>query len=439
MERRAVFAGALATLAAAGLAACVPTQAASSQDGPPGITYYRDVEPILRARCVRCHEEGGSAPFALTSWAQANLYRRFIQQAVEEGTMPPWLPGPGCADYAGDASLTVDEIATLSGWADRGGPAGDPASRPEREPSSQEPSPRGTVVAVEMPVEYAPPDGATENRCFLADWPLATATYVTGFGAQPADEAIVRRVVAYLAQPAAIDDLVARDEGDPGPGWSCPGTADPTTTWLGGWAVGSGATRTPEGTGLIVPPGSAVVLEIAYDTTTAPASPDRTVASFETADSVEKAAKILPWADPKWVLSGEMPIPAGQSDVSHSFAADPTSLLTRGEPVAIHAVTMQMRSLGTRGSLTIRRSSGEDECLLDLPSWDPGWQQMVRLARPVTLSPGDELAIECHWDNGPDGGSRRLVDEQPRVPTDVNWGDAAGDEMCLALLYASTP
>src|SRR5258708_39478760 len=31
-------------------------------------SYYRDIKPIVDAKCTQCHFEGGIAPFALTSF-----------------------------------------------------------------------------------------------------------------------------------------------------------------------------------------------------------------------------------------------------------------------------------------------------------------------------------------------------------------------------------
>jgi hypothetical protein len=60
---------------------------------------------------------------------------------------------------------------------------------------------------------------------------------------------------------------------------------------------------------------------------------------------------------------------------------------------------------------------------LDIPRWDFNWQNSYRFLEPKVVLPGDQLAIECQWDNSAPGAR------------DVNWGDGTRDEMCLGVLY----
>jgi hypothetical protein len=55
----------------------------------------------------------------------------------------------------------------------------------------------------------------------------------------------------------------------------------------------------------------------------------------------------------------------------------------------------------------------------------------------VRFSPGDELRIECHWDNSPE--NQPIVGGQQQVPQDVGWGEGTSDEMCLGGFYVAPP
>ena len=80
----------LATLAAA-LGAALAVRGGVAATAP---TYYRDVAPILDAKCTTCHRLGGIAPFSLTSQADAKSHAAGIVQLTHAGVMPPWMPGP---------------------------------------------------------------------------------------------------------------------------------------------------------------------------------------------------------------------------------------------------------------------------------------------------------------------------------------------------------
>ena len=119
-----------------------------------------------------------------------------------------------------------------------------------------------------------------------------------------------------------------------------------------------------------------------------------------------------------------MLIPAGATDVVHSYDADPTPLVSGGEPFMIRGVSLHMHQLGVRGTIWVRRESGATECVLHIPRWDFSWQQSYLLSEPMPFYPGDRLGIECHWDNSAGG----------QAATDVSWGGDSSDEMCLGAL-----
>lgn len=81
--------------------------------GASSVTYYADVRPLVDAYCVRCHKEGGLAPFALESESGAVTYRKQIVETVESQYMPLMKD---CPDFAGEFTLSVAQRAVFSAW-----------------------------------------------------------------------------------------------------------------------------------------------------------------------------------------------------------------------------------------------------------------------------------------------------------------------------------
>ncbi len=54
------------------------------------VTFYRDVLPILEARCQGCHRPGEVGPMALGGYDETRPWAKAIKQAVLLGKMPPW-------------------------------------------------------------------------------------------------------------------------------------------------------------------------------------------------------------------------------------------------------------------------------------------------------------------------------------------------------------
>jgi len=413
-------------LAAMMLAACSNGQQA------PELTWHRDVAPLVQERCGGCHVEGGVAPFALQSHAQAYERRAEIREAVSSRHMPPWQPGPGCAEYHDDTSLSEEQISLITRWVDAGAPEG--SSRDARPIPAR---PTGGLSRVdlemEMPLEYTPRQNPDDYRCFILDWPHEQLRYITGFNGRPGTRAEIHHLIAYLIRPEEVATVQALDDAEPGPGYTCfggPGNQG-APTWLGAWAPGAMGADYPESTGLKVQPGSKVVLQVHYNTSHVAPSPDRTSVQFKVDERVDTPAYVLLWADSAWVSEKTMHIPAGQADVVHRWTYEPSALLEaitggvvpNGQPVTLHTAALHMHTLGTRARLEVLRQAGGSECLLDIPRWDFNWQNTYRLMEPREVRPGDQLTVECHWDNSAPGA------------VDTNWGEGTRDEMCLGILY----
>ncbi|HWB75700.1 MAG TPA: hypothetical protein VG755_12115, partial [Nannocystaceae bacterium] len=292
-------------------------------------------------------------------------------------------------------------------------------------------------VEIAAPTAYTPV-GPDDYRCFLLDWPLDEVAFVTGFHAKPENLGIVHHIIAYRIAPTSVASYEDLDAADPEPGYTCFGGPGGSVTdfsagqWLGAWAPGGGASPYPEGTGLRMEPGSKVVLQIHYNTASGASGSDRSAIELMTAPTVDREAFMLLWANPDWIF-GDMPIPAGKPDATHQFEYDPTAaldLLTDvvppNQPFLLHSSSHHMHLLGQQAEHMLLRGDGSETCLLQIPHWDFGWQMAYRFDEPVLVEPGDRLRLTCQWDNS-------------AGQADVNWGEGTGDEMCLAIFYASSP
>jgi mono/diheme cytochrome c family protein len=420
---------ALFALLGAALAGCGGEGATSAAP-----TYHRDVAPIVAAKCAGCHADGGIAPFPLTTFAEVSAAKAGIAAAVTARTMPPWPPADGCTEYKYNRALSDEQIDTINAWVQGGAPEGDPADAPAALPSS---APRLSRIdrELEMPAEFSPTLSPDQNRCFSIDWPETETRYVTGFGVKPGNGAIVHHVIAFLATPDQVATFQALDAADPGPGWDCFGgptgnvDAAMRAVWLGSWVPGSVGGDFPAGTGIEIAPGSKIVLQVHYNTSSAPPAPDRTKVLLKVEDAVEKKAFVMPFTNPDWPKNKTMDIPAHATDATHAFAGDPTPVLgvlsngviPANAPFTLYTTNVHMHTRGTRGLNKIVRGAGGEECMLDVEEWSFHWQSNYTFATPKRFAPGDQLSLECHFHN--------------MDPMDVNWGEGTSDEMCLSTFY----
>jgi hypothetical protein len=389
--------------------------------------FYRDVKPIFDAKCNMCHTAGGIAPFSLETYDDAQPMMGLIKQKVISKEMPPWPPNDSCAEYVGDRSLAASQIDTITKWADAGGPAGDPKDEGKALPG--DPTKLSRVdLDMKIPDAYTQVTTPDDYHCFVIDWPYKDTKYVSGFRANPGNARVVHHVIAFLVAPSDVPQIDQLDAAEPGPGYTCFGSSGVNSNeWLGAWAPGSEGQDFPPGTGIKVEPGSKIALQIHYNSLNGGPQADQTSIDFKIDDKVEKEGKIQPWTNIAWLNSKKMDIPAGQADVKHAFQYDPTTFLTGGKPFTMYSASLHMHTLGTRGLLSIRRKDAAEECALQIDDWNFHWQGSYGFAKPKVFNPGDQLYLECHWDN-----SGAKTDAPPK---DTWWGEGTTDEMCLGGFY----
>ncbi|MBK8264360.1 MAG: monooxygenase [Nannocystis sp.] len=403
----------------------------------PALTYYRDIKPIVDAKCATCHRPGDIAPFSLVDYEQVSMMAPYVIGDITARTMPPWSPDAACRPYAHDRALTDLQITAILEWIELGVPAGDPADEPA---PPAPPAPVDYDLELGLPAPYAPTVFPDEYRCFLLDWPKDQDSYVTAFEVVPGERAIVHHVIAFIIPPEDVASFDALDAADPGPGYPCyggpGGGTDFRAAWLGAWVPGGGGGALPADTGIRIRPSSKLAVQMHYHPVEG-AGPDQSQIKLRTAATVARPAYLLPLANPGWIKGlPPMLIPAGAADVVHSFEIDLSNVIQFlyndatfgiGEPVVAHAAGVHMHTIGASASLNVKRGDGgDDTCLIDVPRWDFNWQGVYQFAGPTTINPTDKVRLECHFDNS--------AGDQP-----VTWGEGTGDEMCLGMVYVSAP
>lgn len=452
--------------------ACGTSSSSNDDEQPPPhhheetqakLTYYRDAKAVIDAKCAGCHAEGGIGPFQLDSFAAVEAYAPLVKSAVEAKTMPPWPADSACRPYEHDFSLSQEESDLLVEWVDLGAHEGDPNDAPP--PVAPPPSELARVdIETGMAEPYTPAPGPGELddfRCFLVDWPAQTDKYITGIHTTPSNLTVTHHLVAVLVPPEQVAALEAEDAADPGPGWDCgggggmgiglgmgmdgggrPGQGQDGDQFeslqgqglLAGWVPGARASMLPPDTGMLVRPGSKILMNMHYNTLSGSGA-DQTTMRFTVEDSVAKPGVSTFWTNPLWVgRQGGMLIPAGESNVHHTFSFDPTVVFGRDKSLTVYSSMLHMHTFGKRGGLSIERANNTNECLVDVQRWDFDWQLTYGFMEPTTIQPGDRLRIDCWYDNS--AANQPIVGGAPITPQDVHWGEGGTlDEMCLGAIF----
>ena len=398
------------------------------------LTYFRDVKPILDAKCTSCHREGAIAPFDFTDVDTVVQLREAIGAAVVARTMPPWPPADDCTEYLGDRSLDAAQVETITGWVDGGAVLGDPEDEGPPLPTGPEYGLSRVDHSLSMASAYVPGPEPDDYRCFAIEWPAPELGFVTGLRFNAGEPRLVHHGIVYVTGPDNADAVTALDAADAELGYDCFGGPGVAAGWLGVWVPGAVGGDFPPDTGVRVEPGSTVILQIHY-AANPQGWPDLTSVDVSVAPQVAREAWIQPWMDPAWFEPEGLTIPAGEPAVRVSAALDPVFFIGDSEPLTLHTAGLHMHLLGSQGRLAVERADGAEECLLQIPDWDFSWQGAYALAQPKVLELGDRIRIECQWDNTAE--NQPVINGQPTTPTDTVWGEGTLDEMCLGAFYLS--
>jgi hypothetical protein len=169
-------------------------------------TYYEHVQPILAARCGRCHVEGGIAA-SLMTYQEASSFPWAIQQALLSRRMPPWGADEGLAPIKGHQALSPIELDTLMMWAAGGTPEG---ARPTA-PIAAAPNGAWQIgapdLALPMPQSVTLEAGRQTLEHHIV-MPIAAGRWIRAVDLQPGAPSIVRRAEFSLRSSGAPDVVV---------------------------------------------------------------------------------------------------------------------------------------------------------------------------------------------------------------------------------------
>ncbi len=328
-------------------------------------TYHEDVKPILEGRCISCHYDGGISGISFEDYESSAIWSKAIANAVEQRTMPPW-PADSSVSYTNDWSLSESDIQRIVDWDAAGAPEGPRSTESSPLPPVGRPLSR-VDLSLSMPEAYeTAPDSGDNYRCFVLDWPKSGTSYITGFDAKPGNPAVVHHIAAFLIRPdglmgeSVFDSFAQWDADDPKLGYPCfGGPSGPDANvqvpieQLAQWVPGGQGWDFPEGTGIEVPEGSKIILQLHYyagvgieDTA------DQTSIDLRLEENVQNIAGYAPWLNGSWPL-GNMEIPAGDDQVSYEITGDPRSFFgllnpnfNLDEGFRIHSMMLLMHRLG---------------------------------------------------------------------------------------------
>ncbi len=404
----------------------LPATATGGETAPVGdyvplakgsVSFNKHIAPILFENCATCHRAGEVAPFALMSYADAKKRARQIAEVTQSGIMPPWKADEGKEKFLDAHRLTQAEIGLIAQWASEGAPEGRAADlppAPKFTPGWQSGAP-DLVLQADAPY-HLEAEGDDVYRCFVVPTNFAEDRYVSMMEVRPGNRPVVHHLIAYLDTSGRARE---KDAADAGPGYTSFGGIGVTPSGtLGGWAPGLVSRPAPQGTGILLPKGADVVLQVHYHKSGKPELDQTKIGLYFAKGPIDKRIRNLMIVNPR------IRIPAGEAN----YQASAKTVV----PTDITALNIMphMHLLGKAMKITAALPDGAEKKLVNVTDWDFNWQMSYNFKDAIHLPAGTRLDMTARYDN-----SAENFNNPSSPPRPVTWGEQTTDEMCIAFLF----
>jgi hypothetical protein len=316
--------------------------------------------------------------------------------------------------------------------------------------------------------------GTDDYHCTLLNPHIAQDSYVISSqfkAGSPEDH----HAILSLVRPSLAAAAQRANAATGGNGWTCFGAPSLpnssilqffSTPWLSVWAPGHGADALPKGTGIELPAGSLVIMQVHYNLLVG----DKPVRNSLVLDTVPTSSPLLPLHLELAMAPPDLPCPAGVTGPLCDRSASVSNQGQRFGPGAVQTVDLlervcgnnpsnppasdtatciwpvdesgyivraqaHMHLLGVSFRLVLDPGTSRAKTVLNVPSYNFHYQKAYNLSAPVPVKAGEQIQVSCTYDPTL---AQKLPILRKAPPHFVTWGDGSSDEMCLGLVWMST-
>ncbi len=428
-----------------------------------GVTFTKDVAPIIFNKCANCHRPGEVAPMPLTSYQEVRPWAKAIREEVVERTMPPWFADPHTSTlkFSNDRRLTQQEINTITAWVDAGAPKGadkDLPPFPKYAPGWTFGQPD---LIVEMPVDFeVPAEGELPMQNFYVPVPFTEERWVEAVELRPGNPAVVHHSIANVVRlpegtkivngravregsTTSLNSQSARETGGLSEGGSREVfLSQDSFTRAGafklvGQAPGKGFERHYPGTAKRILPGMYFQFNMHYQPSGRPEK-DRSLLGLWFAKKPVTHEVLTKGVTDAIFIGGK--------ELSETRVVNGKEVKVRGkipnippnvdnweiggevvikEAITLYAFAPHMHLRGKDIKYTLVWPDGRRQVLLDVPKFDFNWQLHYELAEPLKIPAGSKIVAVAHYDNS----IKNRYNPAPQK--EVFWSEQSWDEMFI--------
>jgi len=364
------------------------------------LTYVKDVAPILEAKCVACHEEGGIGPFAMKDYATVKGFSPMIREVIRTDRMPPYHADPHVGKFSDDKRLSAEEVKTIVHWVDQGAPRGegkDPLGS-KHLVAAEWPLGKPDVI-LDVPSYTIPASGVVDYQHPFVLNPLTEGKWLKASTIKvDARQAVHHVLTGFMAEAPKEGQQAFENK------WGAS---------VGSYAVGAESEIAPINAGTYIPPGGAIGFQNHYTPFGKEVTEKTKIALYFYKDN-EKPEVVMHNSQ---IVNNAIVLPP--NDGHHLEVA----YMEFPKDALLYSAFPHAHYRGTASDLWIRYPDGKEKLLLSVPRFDFGWQRHYTFAEPIKVPAGSKLIAHYIYDNS----KRNPANPDPNKT--VVWGDQSWEEM----------
>ncbi|PHS64781.1 MAG: hypothetical protein COB12_07640 [Flavobacterium sp.] len=340
------------------------------------ITYTKDIAPILIDHCVKCHVEGGIAPWAMTDYNEILGWSEMIKQVLLSKRMPPWKADPEIGEFQNSFAIEDSNVRKITTWIDNNLPYGIGEDILANVIPINENWEHGIPdKIITLKEEIIPASGLIPYRYQQIKVNITEDKWLKGVEIKPGNKNIVHHIVLSNKENSDKSNIVSRK----------------LSPWTDNFiALAGGADQVtffPKNTGVFIPKGTILNIQIHYTPSGAVESDQTEIGFYFYSKKPKKTLKSLSTSN----YSFEIP-PFGKNVIIKA-----EDLIT--ENIKIHYIIPHMHYRGKSIKFKVQYPSGNIETLVSLPDYNFNWQWFYKLKKPISIPKGSKIIVEGVFDN----------------------------------------
>jgi hypothetical protein len=331
-----------------------------------------------------------------------------------------------------------------------------------------------TDIDLKMAHAYTPHEapGTTDDyHCTLVDPHIKKNSYIISSQFIPGSDE-VHHAALYLVPPSLA--AKAKHDDEIGKGWTCFGEGSlpnaplaeiSQVPLLSFWAPGHGADVLPLGTGVVLPAGSLVIMQVHYNLLVG----DKPVRNSLVVHTVPISTPLLPIHLDLMLAPPDLPCPTGVTGPLCNRAASLANLGQRFGQLAVEEtegieslcgynpsdpppgdtascmssisksgyidrVQAHMHLLGVSFTMVLNPGTPKARTVLDVRHYNFDDQRSYNLKKPIHVTANEPVKVTCTYNPAL---AQQLPILRKAPPHFVTWGDGSTDEMCIGLAWIS--